>query len=151
MSIIKADSNKIETISDYISEVVHSYEDNSMFEGAYITSSVNHRKLSSVVLHLVYIDYQFRKEYSKEDLEKASSETGVNISIVSTPYWKIGHNVYGKLTEPYATDLLNGHIIFDRQGNLTEMQRLFRLAHSNEVDEVIIEPPIQYKKTKQLT
>lgn len=141
MNIIKVEKNKIEAISDYVSSIVHSYADDYMFEGAYITSKVNKdQELSSIALHLVYIDYRFRKWYSKDDLEKVCLETGVNISIKNDPYWQIGHNISGNA-------LLNGHIIFDRQGNLTETQRLFRLEHSNEVAPIITDPPIQYKKT----
>lgn len=151
MEVIKVDNQKIEDISDYVSGVVHSFVDDFMFEGAYVSCKARNSELSDVVLHLVYIDYRFKGEHSKEDLEKVCRETGVHVSIMNDPYWMLGYNWDGTIKKPYGESLLNGHIIFDRNGNLGETQRLSRLNHlvSSMEDASIVstEPPIQYKKT----
>lgn len=121
-----------------------------MFEVAFVSCKATNGELSDVVLHLVYIDYRFSGEYSKEDLEKICSETGVHVSVENNPYWMPYRNLDGSIQKPYGENLLNGHIIFDRNGNLGKTQRFFRLDNGDMelVGIVSTEPPIQYKKAK---
>lgn len=73
MKKVRVDENSIDIISDFVSRVVHSYEDDIRFEGAYVVCGEEDETLTHVGLHLVYIDYTFKSDNAfsaKEVYEK---------------------------------------------------------------------------------
>lgn len=141
MNKIKVDSRKMDIISDFVSKVVNFYENDYMVEGAYVNCRVDEcKELTGVDLHIVYIDYRFKLADFSNELGDFTHATGIDLSITQDAYWMYGS---GKLKD---SDLMTGSIIYDKNGNLTETKRIARLTDVNYGDEVITEPPIQYKK-----
>lgn len=151
MKTIEVSRSKIDVISDYVSEVVHSFVDDTKFGGAFVSCKGANGVLTDVSLNLVYFDYRFKGDYSLEELDKVCVETGVNVTVEKVPYWFYGGEQRSIFEHPNKEKLKSGTIIYDYTGNLTEVQRLAQL--NSKVDDlekegvVVTEPPIQYKKT----
>lgn len=142
MKKVRVDENSIDIISDFVSQVVHSYEDDIRFEGAYVVCGEEEETLTHVGLHLVYIDYTFKSDsiFSAKDVYE---KTGVCVSVSAHPYWMYG----GRPSDTYVESMMMGDIIYDRNGNLTETKRIFELENRKlAMKKVCAEPPIQYKK-----
>ena len=142
MKKVRVDENSIDIISDFVSRVVHSYEDDIRFEGAYVVCGEEEETLTHVGLHLVYIDYTFKSDSifsAKEVYEK----TGVCVSVSAHPYWMYG----GRPSDTYVESIMMGDIIYDRNGNLGETKRIFELENRKlAMEKFCVEPPIQYIK-----
>lgn len=143
MRKVRVENSKVDVISDFVSKVVHSYEDDVRFEGAYIVCGEDEEVLTHVGLHLVYIDYTFKGDKVVSLAEEVYEKTGVCVSVSAHPYWMYG----GRPSDIYVESLMMGDIIYDRNGNLTETKRMFEIENRDLVmEKVSVEPPIQYKK-----
>lgn len=148
MKSIEVKNDKVDALSDCISNVVNSYVCDTKFEGAFINCFANGEGLSSVYLELVYCDYRFDADkHSIDGIKKVIDNTGVNVVVEAIPYWQFG----GELPNKFLVEQLkSSNIIYDRKGNLTERKRLLMLDEKIEDfgwrGAVYTEPAIQYKK-----
>ncbi len=144
MKSVNVERERIDVISDFISKVVHSYEDDVRFEGAYIVCGENEELLTHVALHLVYIDYTFKSDVFVDAIEEVYSKTGICVSVSEHPYWMYG----GRPGDIYVESLMMGEIVYDRNDNLTQTKRLLEFDSERNLvmDKVATDPPIQYKK-----
>ena len=141
MNKVKVDSKKIDVISDVVSKVVNLYEDDYMVEGAYIDCHVNDHELVGVDLHIVYIDYRFKLDDFSDSINSVCN-IGVDFNIMKDAYWMYsGENLSN-------SPLMRGNIIFDKNGNLSEVKRLAEINGLTSLKEVSTEPPIQYQYRK---
>lgn len=145
MKTLKVPNNKIDAVSDFISRIIYSYEEDLKLEGVYANCYATDGKITEIELKLVYIDYRFILNYSTEELEKICADTGIKIKIDGINYSVF--SVDAPKTE--KRNLQNGIIIFDRQKNLARLQATYKLysmsGQEPPKEPVLTEPPIQYK------
>lgn len=142
MKSVVVSDEKIDIISDVVSRVVTRYADDYMVEGAYINCHLDEEKLVGVDLHIVYIDYRFKLNDFSEETNLVFDDTGISFSVAKDAYWMYSSD---NLTN---SSLMSGNIIFDKNGNLSEVKRLAEINGLVSLEAVITEPPIQYQYRK---
>lgn len=146
----KVSKRKVDMLSNFISNVVNSNKECPAFEGAYICCRKD--KELDISLNVVWSDYHFKMLYSASELDKISDKLDFRFHIELIPF-----NFFLGQCEEYSIFfkedrgmLRDGNIIYDQNGYLDNLQKLYKENPSVEIhnydDIVEIKPPIQYIK-----
>lgn len=149
---LKVEDEKIEILSDAISRFINSVNKFGDLEGVFVLSlGVDH--VSSMLVELVYnSDNLDRKimDYDQSFIRDVSMLTDINIKIETIPYKYYTDSEHDSYYFPYNGMLKSGHIIYDPNGSLGELQGKYRknpyIDNLGWRGAVKSRPPIQYKK-----
>ena len=154
ISKVSVEREKIDILSDSISEFICNIQNKSGLEGVFIVPCVDCKEVNKMFVEFVIDDWLTGlsiEEVSKKDLELASNDTGIEIKVENIWYsYYNENNDVDSYDMPLKGMLKSGTIIYDVNGNLSKKQKQYREDKSivglGSRGVVQVEPPIQYRK-----
>ena len=157
MKKVCINKDKINVLSDVVSEYIHNLGDKHWIEGAFILPC-GADNVESLILGIMYNNWRLGQriqQSSKTRLHMVSSGVGINVHVK-----EINMNKYLGYSDVCANSLQakemlkGGHIIYDANGYLGNIQEEYKkdaaIDNLENRGVVKMEPAIQYKKVGNL-
>ena len=154
----RINSESVELLSQYISELINDIKDNIFFEGVYLLTL---KPFNRITLGIIYNDWKFEdileqsKEKNKRLKDKIDEELNLIFNVESNGYWRyFDKNLrFTRYEDTIEYDLRYGTILLDKNGKITTLKEKLEKnkelrSDGYEKNICIIEPPIKYIKTK---